>query len=257
MSIQKTIFSLLALSIALFGANEKIKVGATPVPHAQILEVIKPILNDQNYTLEIVEFNDYVVPNLALDDGNIDANFFQHKPYLDEFNKSHKTNLTEAAKVHLEPMGVYSSKIKSLSELKSGDKIAIPNDPTNGSRALELLAKAGIIKLNNAPLKSPFDITSNPLKLKFIELEAAQLPRTLNEVAISVINTNYAINAGLNPLKDALIIENGDNPYVNILVVKEKNLNSKKTQALKSALNDEKVKEFIDLTYNGAIISAF
>lgn len=247
-----------ALAASLNAADEKtIVVGATPVPHAEILEIIKPELAKDGYKLEIREFNDYVIPNLATQDDELDANFFQHTPYLDEFNKNKGTTLIKTVGVHLEPMGIYSAKIKNLNELKKGDRVAIPNDPTNESRALDVLATSGLIKLNNNPLKTPLDVVENPKELKFIELEAAQLPRTLDDTTIAVINTNFALNANLNPTKDALAIESKDSPYVNIVVVKKGNENSPKIKALDKAITSEAVKKFIEEKYQGAIIPAF
>ncbi len=247
----------LAFSFANAADEKTIVVGATPIPHAEILKLIKPDLEKEGYKLEIKIFNDYVIPNLAVDKGELDANFFQHTPYLEEFNKNKGTKLVKTVGVHLEPMGVYSKKIKSLKELKDGSKVSIPNDPTNESRALAVLANAGLIKLNSNALKTPRDITENPKNLKFVELDAAQLPRTLGDVDISVINTNYAFNANLNPTKDALAIESKESPYVNIVVVKAGNEESKKTQALNKAITSPKVKEFIEKEYKGAIVPAF
>lgn len=250
--------SLVALSLSVFAnAAEKIVVGATPVPHAEILEVVKPILAKEGYTLEIKEFNDYTIPNLATQDGDLDANYFQHLPYLNEFNKNKGTNLVKTVGVHLEPMGVYSKKIKNLSDLKDGSTVAIPNDPTNESRALDVLASAGLIKLNDNPLKTPLDITENPKKLKFSEIEAAQLPRTLDDVTIAVINTNYALNAKLNPKNDALVLESKDSPYTNYVVVKAGNENNPKIKALNKAVTSEEVKKFIEKKYEGAILPSF
>ncbi|MCR4942822.1 MAG: MetQ/NlpA family ABC transporter substrate-binding protein [Campylobacter sp.] len=252
--------SLLALGIVAFANaadNNKIIVAATPVPHAEILQAAQPLLKAEGFELEIKEFNDYTVPNLATQDGDVDANFFQHLPYLQEFNKNKGTTLVQTVGVHIEPMGVYSSKIKDIKELKDGDSVAVPNDPTNESRALDVLASAGLIKLNDNPLKTPLDITENPKNLKFSEIETAQLPRTLDDVNIAVINTNYALNAKLNPLKDALVLESKDSPYVNYLVVKTGNENSPKTKALNKVLNSKEIKEFIEKKYQGAILPAF
>ena len=249
--------ALLAVSLNAADKAKTIVVGATPVPHAEILETIKPLLAKEGYALEIKEFNDYSIPNLATGDGDLDANFFQHLPYLNEFNKNKGTHLVKTVGVHLEPMAVYSQKIKNINELKNGDSVAIPNDPTNESRALDVLAGAGLIKLNDNPLKTPLDITENPKNLKFSEIETAQLPRTLSDVTIAVINTNYALNANLNPTKDALVIEGKDSPYVNYVVVKAGNENSPKTKALDKAINDESVKKFIEDKYKGAILPAF
>ena len=253
--------SLVALGLSLSAnAADKAKtiiVGATPVPHAEILEVVKPILAKDGYTLEIKEFNDYTVPNLATEDGDLDANYFQHLPYLDEFNKNKGTHLVKTVGVHLEPMGVYSKKIKDIKELKEGSSVSIPNDPTNESRALDVLASAGLIKLNNNPLKTPLDIVENPKKLKFEEIETAQVPRTLDDVTIAVINTNYAMNANLNPTKDALVLESKDSPYTNYVVVKAGNENSPKTKALDKAITSPEVKKFIEEKYKGAILPTF
>ncbi|HID0815659.1 MetQ/NlpA family ABC transporter substrate-binding protein [Clostridium botulinum] len=240
-------------------AKEKktIVVGATPEPHAEILKKVKPILEKKGYTLEIKEFTDYVTPNTALQDGEIDANFYQHIPYLEEFNKEKKTDLSYTVKVHLEPMGVYSKTIKDLKELKNGATISIPSDPTNGSRALKLLEKEGIIKLKEGELVSKMDITKNPKNIKIEELDAAQLPRTLGDVDAAVINTNYAVPANLNPLKDALAIESKDSPYANVIVVKTENKNTEYIKALDEAINSEEIKKYIEEQYKGAILPAF
>lgn len=249
---------VLATSFISAAFAEVIKVGATPIPHAEILEFIKPELKKDGYELEIKVFNDYVVPNLAVEDGDLDANYFQHIPYLNEFNANKGTHLVKTAGVHLEPMGIYSKKIKSLKDLKDGATISIPNDPTNESRALDVLVNAKLIEVDNsAKLRTPLDITKNSKNLKFKELEAATLPRTLDDVDIAVINTNFAMNANLNPTKDALALESKDSPYVNIVVVKEGNQNSKKIKALDAALNTKAVKDFIADKYKGAIIPAF
>lgn len=257
--MKKTVaMALLATSFISAAFAEVIKVGATPIPHAEILEFIKPELKKEGYELEIKVFNDYVVPNLAVEDGDLDANYFQHIPYLNEFNANKGTHLVKTAGVHLEPMGIYSKKIKSLKDLKDGATVSIPNDPTNESRALDVLVNAKLIEVDNSvKLRTPLDITKNSKNLKFKELEAATLPRTLDDVDIAVINTNFAMNANLNPTKDALALESKDSPYVNIVVVKEGNQNSKKIKALDAALNTKVVKDFIADKYKGAIIPAF
>ncbi|ANE34181.1 MetQ/NlpA family ABC transporter substrate-binding protein [Campylobacter hyointestinalis] len=257
--MKKTVaMALLATSFISAAFAEVIKVGATPIPHAEILEFIKPELKKEGYELEIKVFNDYVVPNLAVEDGDLDANYFQHIPYLNEFNANKGTHLVKTAGVHLEPMGIYSKKIKSLKDLKDGATVSIPNDPTNESRALDVLVNAKLIEVDNSvKLRTPLDITKNSKNLKFKELEAATLPRTLDDVDIAVINTNFAMNANLNPTKDALALESKDSPYVNIVVVKEGNQNSKKIKALDAALNTKAVKDFIADKYKGAIIPAF
>lgn len=249
--------ALLAVTLSSADKAKTIIVGATPVPHAEILEAAKPLLEKEGFKLEIKEFNDYTIPNLATEDGDLDANFFQHLPYLNEFNKNKGTHLVKTVGVHLEPMGVYSAKIKDLNELKNGDTVAIPNDPTNESRALDVLASAGLIKLNDNPLKTPLDIVENPKNLKFSEIEAAQIPRTLGDVTIAVINTNYALNAKLNPSKDALALESTESPYTNYVVVKAGNENSSKTKALNKAINSDEIRSFIKSKYEGAILPSF
>ncbi|MCX2683002.1 MetQ/NlpA family ABC transporter substrate-binding protein [Campylobacter sp. MIT 21-1685] len=254
----KSFFLLVFLAFALkLNANETITIGATPIPHAEILEFIKPDLEKQGYILQIKEFTDYVLPNLAVDSGELDANFFQHIPYLEEFNKTKGTKLVKVANVHIEPMAVYSRKHKNFNELKEGLLIAIPNDPTNESRALDIIAKTGLVSFKDKSLKTPIDITNNPKKFRFTELKAAQLPRALNDVDFAIINSNYALEANLNPVKDSLLIEDNDSPYVNIVVVKQGHENDSKIQALSKALHNDKVKEFILKKYNGSIIPAF
>lgn len=238
-------------------ATEKIVVGATPVPHSEILEQIKPLLLEKGYELEIKEFTDYVMPNLALEDGDLDANFFQHIPYLIEFNNNKKTDLVDTVKVHIEPMGVYSKTLKSLADIPEGASIAVPNDPTNESRALEVLANAGLITLKDVDLKTKLDIAENPKNLKIKEIDAPQLPRVLDDVDAAVINTNYALPAGLNPVKDALAMESKDSPYANIIVVKRGKENDPKTKALNEAITSEEVRAFIKNKYQGAIVEAF
>lgn len=238
-------------------AKKVIKVGATPVPHSEILEIVKPLLQAKGYELEIVEFTDYVTPNIAVDEGELDANFFQHTPYLNEFNKSKNTKLVKTVNVHLEPMGLYSQKIKSLDELEDGATIAVPNDPTNGSRALDVLVKQGLLTFKDVQFKTAIDIVDNPKNLKIKELDAPQLPRVLGEVDAAIINTNYALAADLNPTKDALAIESKDSPYANILVVREGNENKDYIKALNEVLNSKEVKAFIATKYKGAIVEAF
>ncbi|MDY5467375.1 MAG: MetQ/NlpA family ABC transporter substrate-binding protein [Campylobacter sp.] len=255
--MKKLLLSSLVLASVLMG--EKIVIGATPVPHAEILEVAKASLQAQGYELEIKVFNDYVLPNKALADKDLDVNFMQHEPYLREFNAMNGTRLEPVFGVHLEPMGAYSKSIKSLAELKDGDKIAIPNDPTNESRALDLLAKNGLIELDTkVKLRTPMDITKNPKNLKFVELDGATLPRALDEVSLAVINSNFALNANLNPKSDSIISEDGiNNPYSNIVVVRAGEVYSKKAIALKKAILSDEVKKFINEKYKGAVIPSF
>lgn len=240
--------------------NATIKVGATPVPHAEILEEIKPDLQEKGVTLEIVEFNDYVQPNIALNDKELDANFFQHEPYLNDFVKEHtEMKIKNAGGVHVEPMGIYSSKIKKLDEIPFGGTVSIPNDATNGGRALLLLHKADVITLRAgvSEMATVQDIISNNYDLTIQEIEAAQLPRTLDDVDISVINTNFAMNANLNPMNDALFMEDKTSPYVNIVVVRDGDENRPEIKALLETLRSDKVKNFINEKYKGAIVPAF
>ncbi len=236
-----------------------LKVGASPTPHAEILAQIKPLLSKEGIDLQIIEFQDYVQPNLALAEGELNANFFQHVPYLTEFSRDHKLDLTYIAKVHIEPMGIYSKKIKSLKELGNKATVAIPNDPTNGGRALLLLQNAKLITLRkDAGLSATeLDIVKNPKGLQVKPLEAAQLPRTLTDVDIAVINTNYALPANLIPAKDALLIENSNSPYANILAVRAKDKNNPTLKKLAKALTSKKVKDFILTQYRGSIVPVF
>ena len=234
-----------------------IKIGATPVPHVEILEAVKPLLKAKGYDLEIVEFTDYVTPNIAVNEGELDANFFQHLPYLEEFNKNKSTDLVKTVNVHLEPMGLYSHKIKALSELEDGATIAVPNDPTNESRALDILVKEGLLTFKDVDFKTVVDILENPKNLKIKELDAPQLPRVLDEVDAAIINTNYALSANLNPLKDAIVIESKDSPYANIIVVKKGNENKEYIKALDEAINSDEIKKFIKEKYKGSIVEAF
>ena len=260
MTFKKTLIALAAaatLSAAV--SAEELSIAATPVPHAEILEFVKPMLAEQGVELDVKVFTDYIQPNVQVDQKRMDANFFQHQPYLDEFNAGRGTNLVTVTGVHVEPFGAYSSKIKSLDELKEGGVVAIPNDPTNGGRALLLLQKAGLITLKEGSkiTATPRDIADNPKNLEFKELEAATLPRILNQVDVALINTNYALEAGLSPIKDALIIEGSDSPYVNILVARPDNKDSDAMKKLAAALTSEDVRNFIDENYQGAVVPAF
>jgi D-methionine transport system substrate-binding protein len=237
--------------------KKNIVIGASQEPHAQILEQVKPILEKKGYTLEIKVFSDYVIPNTSVEDGQLDANFFQHVPYMEQFNKEKGTHLTYTTKVHLEPMGVYSEKLKDLKDLKDGATIAVPNDPTNEARALRLLEREGILKFKEGELITKLDITENPKNIKIQELEAAQLPRTLKDLDAAVINTNYALPAGLNPTNDALAIEAKDSPYSNIIAVKEENKDKAYIKALTEAINSPEIKKYIEEQYKGAIIPSF
>ncbi|HHX05947.1 MAG TPA: ABC transporter substrate-binding protein [Pseudomonas sp.] len=256
--MKKTLLALAALSVIAVQA-EPLKVAATPVPHAEILEFLKPSLAEQGVELDVKVFTDYVQPNVQVAEKRLDANFFQHQPYLDEFNKTKGTTLVSVAGVHIEPFGAYSSNIKQLDDLKTGANVVIPNDATNGGRALLLLQTAGVITLKDDAgiTATPRDIADNPKKLQIRELEAATLPRVLDQVDLALINTNYALEAGLNPNKDALVIEGADSPYVNILVTREDNKNAEAVQKLVKALHSDEVKAFINEKYKGAVVPTF
>ncbi len=236
-----------------------IVVGATAKPHAEILEIVKPILAKENVDLQIKVFTDYVQLNPALKDKQIDANFFQHIPYLDDFNKNNQANLAWTVKVHNEPMGIYSNKIKDISKVANGAKIGIPNDATNGGRALMVLEKAGLIKLTegigvNATDK---DIIDNPKKLNITMMDAAMLPRAMADLDLCVINSNYAIEAKLNPVKDAIFMEPKDSPFANVLVVRAEDKDKDAIKKLGTALQSPEVKNFLEQKYQGACVPAF
>lgn len=255
---------VLAAGSILTGCSDKateagvLKIGCSPVPHADILKAATPILAKEGVKLQVIEFTDYVQPNMALADKELDANFFQHKPYLDNFSKERKLSLESLVAVHIEPMGVYSKKVKSVSALTAGMKVAIPNDPTNGGRALAILANAGFFKMKAGVgvNGTPADIIDNPHNIQVVEMEAAVLPRALEDVDFAVINSNYALGVNLNPMKDALFIESKDSPYANIVAVR-KGDNRKELQALTKVLTSPEIKKFIEDKYQGAVIPAF
>ena len=255
---------LLCLLLVLFAnpafAAEKLIIGVTPFPHKDIMEVAKPIFEAQGYTLEIKEFTDYVQPNIALANKLIGANFFQHTPYLDNMTKEKDLQLVSVASVHIEPLGVYSKKIKKLCDLKKGDRVSVPNDPTNEARALLLLQDNGLLKLKDgADLTATVnDIAENPHNIKFVELEAAQVARVVNEVEYVVLNGNYALEAGYSVGKDSIAYEKSDSvaakTYVNIIGVYQGNENTDKIKALVSVLRSDDIKKFITDKYDGAVI---
>ena len=257
---------VLALGLAACGGpssdGKTIKVGATPAPHAAILEVVQDILAEDGYTLEIVEYDDYVTPNTSLEDGSLDANYFQHITYMNEFNAEHGTHLVSAAGIHYEPFGLYAGKCASLEELADGAQIAVPNDGTNEARALLLLEQEGLIKLKEgvglSATKS--DVAENPHNYDIVELEARLLPTTLKDVDMAVINGNYAIDAGLK-VSDAIAVEAAGGAaaeaYVNVLAVKEGKESSEGIQALVKALQSDEVRSFIEETYDGAVVALF
>ncbi|MCL2472998.1 MAG: MetQ/NlpA family ABC transporter substrate-binding protein [Treponema sp.] len=239
-------------------SGSTLTVGATPVPHAELLNLIKDDMAAQGITLKVVEFTDYVQPNMALLSGDLDANFFQHVPYL-ESNPEWAAKIVSAFGVHVEPFGLYSVKYKSINDLPNGASIAIPNDPSNCGRSLLLLQSNGLLKLKDGVglTATPRDIAENPKNFRFQELEAAQLPRSLSDVDAATINGNYALEAGLNPQKDSLIIEGADSPYVNVIAVLKGKENDPRILALKKALLSQKVKDYINSHYDGGVAAVF
>ena len=241
------------------GETVTLTVAASPTPHAVILEQCVPILAEQGIDLVINQYSDYVVPNTAVEDGDEDANYFQHLPYLEEFNETRGTHLVSVAGVHIEPMGIYAGRVESLEDLPDGAVIGIPNDPTNEGRALLLLEAQGLITLDDSSNLSatPNNIVDNPKNLQFEEIEAQTLPSSRPDLDLAVINSNYALGAGLNPTTDALAIESSDSPYVNVLVVKEGNEDNAAVQALVEALHSDTIRDFINEEFDGAVVPAF
>ena len=256
LALAAAVSGILAFSAASAG---ELSVGLTPVPHGEVMEFVKPIVAQQGVDLKIVEFNDYVQPNLATADGDLNANYFQHRPYLETFIKDHGVDLVEVCPVHIEPMGVYSRKVKDLKNIPDGAVVGIPNDPTNGGRALLLLHSQGLIKLADPTsiTATVMDITENPHDLDIRELEAAQLPRALDDLDLAVINTNFAMQADLIPNRDALAVEGADSPYVNILVANPESAKTPDMQILVKALQSPETRKFIEDKYKGAVLPAF
>ncbi len=243
--------------------DKTITVAASPTPHAEILNnAVAPILEEEGYTLEVKEFTDYVQPNTVTEAGEVDANYFQHRPYLENFNEEQGTHLVEVAGVHFEPMGIFSSSVESLDDVAEGAVVAVPNDATNEARALLLLEQEGLIEVDdeagiNATIN---DITSNPKNLEFEELEAANLPNVLEDVSIAVINGNYALAADFT-MDDALAVEANDSlaadTYTNVIVVKDGNQDSEKIKALAEACNSDEVRDYITDNYQGSVVAVF
>ena len=266
--MKKVLLSLIIAGLFIFafagcaGGGSKdnlIRIGVSPEPHAKMIEHIKDDLEKQGIKVEIIEFTDYHKPNLALADGELDAIFFQHEPYMNTFKEENNLDIISIGGVHVEPMGLYSNKHGSIDELPDGCEIAIPNDPTNGGRALLLLQKYDLIKLDDKAgiLATENDITENPKNIKIVPLEAAQLPRVLDDVDGAVINGNYALEAGLVPTKDSLILEDKDSPYANIVAVKTSEKDEEKFKKLMEALRSDKMRKYIEETYEGGVIPAF
>jgi len=253
------VIAALAALVSVPALAEDIKVGVTPGEHAQIMEKVKEVAAKKGLNIEILEFSDYVVPNQALADGDLNANSFQHQPYLDNQIADRGFDLVAIGKTITTPMGVYSKKVKNLGELAEGATVGIPNDPTNGGRALLILAKEGLIKVNpEAGLKAgPADVTENPKNIKFAELDAAQLPRSLDDVDAAVINTNYALEAGLHPKTDAIAIEGSESPYANVIVVRSADKDASWAKTLVEAYHDDSIKTFINEEFKGALIPSW
>jgi D-methionine transport system substrate-binding protein len=256
-------FAAALASATLFNASafaqDAIKIGVTGGPHAQIMDVVKQVAAKNGLKITVIEFSDYVQPNAALAAGDLDANSYQHAPYLDAQVKDRGYKLVKIADTVTFPMGIYSKKIKSLGELQNGARIAVPNDPTNGGRALLLLQTKGLIKLRaDAGLKAtPLDIVENPKKLKIVELDAAQIPRSLADVDAAAINTNFAMEAGLKPKSDAIAIEDPRGPYANIIAIRAADKDKPWVAKLVSAYHSNEVKQFIDGKFGGAVITAW
>ena len=245
------------------GETITLTVGATPNPHAEILAQVKDDLAAEGIDLVVKEYSDYVVPNTAVEEGDLDANYFQHTPYMEKFNEENGTHLVSVGKIHYEPMGIYPGLTKTLEELPDGATIAVPNDATNEARALQLLAAQGLIELKeDAGLNAtPNDITSNPKNLQFKELEAAMLPQTASEVDLSVINSNFAMEGGMNPATDSLASEDADSEaaqtFANIIAVKEGHENDPAILALIDVLHSDTIRDYINNTYSGAVVPTF
>lgn len=258
--IVTAVVTLLTLaSVGAAAQSETLTVGASTLPHAPILEFVKPILAEEGIELEIVEFSDYVLPNLALGEGDLDANFFQHVPYQDDFAANHGLDLVAIEKVFVAPIGLYSDRIESLDELQRNARIALPNDVTNGGRALLLLEEAGIIGLTPGigSEATVFDVVSNPLNIRFVELEAPLLPRALDEVDASFINQTYALEADLSPVEDAILLEGAESPYANVLTSRADNADDPRIVRLAEVLTTPEVREFIIEYFEGSLAPAF
>ena len=253
-----TLTSALALSAAAAMA-EDIKVGVSPGEHAEIMEEVAKVAEPMGLNIEVVEFSDYVIPNTALADGDIQANSFQHRPYLENQIKDRGFELVEIGTTITTPMGIYSDKLESLDALPEGAKIGIPNDPTNGGRALLILQDLGLLTLAEGTglVPTPLDVTENPKNLQFLELDAAQLPRSLADTDASIINTNYALAAGLNPNEDTVGMEEADSPYVNIIVVRQGDQDQDWAKKLVEAYHSAEVKAFIDEKYEGSVLTSW
>lgn len=251
--------TLFALTLPVLHAAESLKVGVTAGPHAQVMEVVKQVAARDGLDIRIIEFSDYVQPNAALAAGDLDANSYQHQPYLDNTNADRGYNLVSVAKTIIFPIGLYSKKHGSLEDIPTGGRVAIPNDPTNGGRSLLLLEANGLIRLKpEAGLRaSPVDIIDNPKRLRIIELDAAQLPRVLDELDAATVNTNYAIPAGLVPTRDAIALESAESPYANVIAVREQDKDSPLVAKLVRAYHTPEVKRFVEQAFENSIVPAW
>lgn len=240
-------------------AAKTLTIGVSPVPGGDIMNFLKPRFTEKGVELKVVEFSDYIQPNMALADKSLDANFFQHKPYLDDFMKQHNLRLESLVPVFIAPIALYSKTLKDPKAIPDGASVSIPNDPTNGGRALLLLQHLGLIKLNdpNNLFVTPADIVENPKNLKIIEVEAAQLPRSLDDVAMGVINCNFALGAGLNPVKDSIAIEAKDSPYANVVAIRAGEASRPEIQTLKELMNSPELRKFIEEKYQGSLLPTF
>jgi D-methionine transport system substrate-binding protein len=249
----------LALVTPAFAQERPLKVGVTAGPHAEIMEIVKQVAERDGLKLQIVEFSDYIQPNAALAQGDLDVNSYQHQPFLDQQVKDRGYKIVSVGKTVVFPMGIYSKRVKSLADLPSGAKVAIPNDPTNGGRALLLLAREGVIKLKPTAgiTASPLDIAENPKKLRILELDAAQLPRSLDDTDASAVNTNYALGAGLSPTRDAIAIEDAQSPYMNVIAVQAKDRDRPQVKQLVAAYQSAEVKQFIEAKFQQAIVAGW
>ena len=258
----KTFSAALILGASLLATPafaQTIKIGVTPGPHAQILEAVKPLLAPQGIDLDIIEFSDYVIPNEALASGDLDANSFQHQPYLDNQVRDRGYQIESVATTVNFPIGIYSDKIENIADLPEGGKIGIPNDPTNGGRVLLLLEDNGVIDLKDGvgTAASVIDIVGNPKNLEFLEIDAAQLPRALPDVDAAGINTNFAEQAGLDPVNDPILRESPKGPYVNVIAVRSEDKDQPWVKALVEAYHSDEIKTFIDTTFNGAVLASW
>ena len=273
MNLKKALVSLVALSLLAVGiagcgssgkkagdnSGKVIKIGATAGPHAQVAEAVAQEAKKQGLNVKVVEFSDYVTPDKALAEGELDLASYQHKPFMENFNKNNNAHLVDIGPTILMRMGIYSDKVKDLKALPAGATVAIPNDPTNGGRALLLLEKAGLLKLKDGVKEKATlqDIAENPKNFKFQEVEAAQVPRTLDDVDAAIINSNFAMQVQLDPTKDSLFIEDSTSPYVNIVAVRQGDENRPEIQALMKVLHSQEIKDFINNKYKGAVVPAF